>query len=112
MLPYRGKQILTASYLAFSCLVSCLGAALRVPPAEITSPTIAETQEPPSPTESLYILREYVGQVGVYTPDGTLIRALDIPILSLPAADRRMLSQGITLFSEEELQTIIQDYGG
>ena len=108
----RGKQIVAASYLAFSCLVSCLGAALPAPPTESASPTVAEPHDTQKADESLYILQERNGCIGVYTPDGTLVQEVDIPLLSLPPADRRMLSQGIPLSSEEDLWAILQDYGG
>ena len=111
----KGKQVLIVSYIAFACLVSCIGAALSTP-SELTISTDAASDPHVdtscNSTASSYILRETEGKIGIYTPNNTLIKILDISVLSLPLADRQMLSEGISISTEQDLLNILQDYGG
>ena len=118
----NGKQVLIVSYIVFACLVSCIGAAMSTPTKDLTLPTDTKEDQTDTAIDNTtpcdndatahYILRETEGKIGVYTPNNTLIHILDIPVLSLPTADRRMLAEGISISSEQELNEIIQDYGG
>ena len=60
----------------------------------------------------LYIVKEYLGQIGIFYFDGTLIDVLDVYIKTLPEADRRMLGEGISVDSKAKLNSIIEDYSG
>ncbi len=59
-----------------------------------------------------YIMREYMGKIGVFSEDGILLYSLDIYIKTLPEADRRLLGEGIEIFGKEALNELIQDYDG
>ena len=58
-----------------------------------------------------YILTEVDGKLTVFTENGThidTIKEADTSIL--PEADREKLKQGITVFSQEELISLIEDF--
>lgn len=42
--------------------------------------------------------------------DGQVFLRTDTPVSSLPKRDRQKLAEGITLFSKEELKTLLEDY--
>lgn len=50
--------------------------------------------------------------IGVYDEDGTLLRMLDTPLYALPASDRAMLDIGIEVSGDEDLDALIEDFGG
>ena len=54
------------------------------------------------------VLREYHGRIGVFFPDGSLERVLEIDAASLPAYDRRLLEGGIVTSGQEELQELLE----
>ncbi|MBO4433103.1 MAG: BofC C-terminal domain-containing protein [Clostridia bacterium] len=61
---------------------------------------------------SSYILRNDNGTVALYK-DGEIITVYDgIAVDSLPAEDRARLSEGITIDSIDDAQSIIEDYDG
>lgn len=59
----------------------------------------------------LYIMKDYKGNPAVFPflsdePESIL----QISTLSLPETDRKILQQGISIYSEEELFSLIEDY--
>ena len=81
---------------------------------ETESQTIKQPEAAPEPTEpaTLFTAREVGGRIGIYDANGTLLRTLNIPVATLPRADREQLAIGITLKSEQELAALIADYEG
>ena len=57
-----------------------------------------------------FCMRAENGRVAIYTADGYLIRALDIAVEALPAADQDALRQGINVSSWKEILALLQDF--
>ena len=86
-----------------------------VPSVQKTVLALSEQMEDESQTESradpLWLVMEYDGKVAVFSPGSvTPVQILDTPVAVLPEADRQMLSEGIRAWSDEELQTLLEDY--
>ena len=60
----------------------------------------------------LFTVREVDGRIGIYDQNGSLVRTLNVPVATLPRADREQLAMGITLTSQQELNALIEDYSG
>ena len=58
----------------------------------------------------IYTVREYMGKVGIFLSDGTLIELLDVYTKTLPETDRRLLKEGIEIIGKQQLNSIIEDY--
>ena len=74
-----------------------------------------EETAPTVPVDVLYdtfCIRESGGKIAVYTADGYLVRLFDVPVDTLPEADRKALQEGISVSSWKELLALIQDYTG
>lgn len=63
-------------------------------------------------SDSLYILKEYNGIIGVFNEYGELTDIIDVEIKSLPRQDQAMLIDGIKAYSKKELSALIEDYTG
>lgn len=59
---------------------------------------------------TVYILKEYNGNIGIFDSSGVLIDLINVSTKSLPEADRNMLRTGIYAFSRNELISLIEDY--
>ncbi len=60
-----------------------------------------------------YTLREYEGQIAVFSEDSELpVKVYDTCVSDLPQCDRELLELGITVETPEELQKIIEDFTG
>ena len=70
-------------------------------------PSAPETSEP---DEKIWIVREYRGQIGIFSEDDTLVRTINVYIKTLPETDRILLKEGIRVTSERQLYSIIEDY--
>ena len=57
-----------------------------------------------------WIVKEYCGQIGIFSTEGTLLYVLDTYVKTLPEADRRLLGEGIRIDSKAELLSIVEDY--
>ena len=60
-------------------------------------------------TETLYLIKEFNGKIGIFENDA-LIYTLDVYIFTLPKKDQKLLSEGISVSSKEELYKIIEEY--
>ena len=76
--------------------------------AESTSQSARYTES----REALYVMKTYEGKIGVFTPDNAepLYTLEDVHLKSLPQYDQSMLKTGIKIYSEKELQSLIEDY--
>ena len=68
-------------------------------------PAFEETND----EETSYILKEYNGKIGIYEND-SLIYTLDTYLFTLPEKDKKLLSEGISVSSKEELYEILEEY--
>ena len=62
--------------------------------------------------EILYIMKAHKGEIGVFKPDESepLYTLESVHIKSLPQYDQSLLNTGIKIYSERELQSLIEDY--
>lgn len=63
-------------------------------------------------TEKIYTVREYMGKIGIFDENGTLIKVLEVYVKTLPEADKRILEEGFDVVGEKQLNSIIEDYDG
>ena len=59
--------------------------------------------------ETIYLIKDFNGKIGIFENDA-LIYTLDVYIFSLPQKDQKLLSEGISVSSKEELYEIIEEY--
>ena len=59
--------------------------------------------------KTVYTVKEYNGKIGVYENEA-LIYTLDRYVFTLPEYDKKLLSSGIVVSTEEELYKIIEEY--
>ncbi len=69
-----------------------------------------EPSTPPEDETTGYLVKEYQGQIGIFSSDGTLLEILDTYVKTLPEADRTLLGEGIWVKTREELNSLIEDY--
>lgn len=84
------------------------------PETESESESIKQPEAAPEtavPT-ALYTVREIGGRIGIFDAGGALVRTVNVPVATLPRADREQLAVGITIHSEEELKALIEDFSG
>ena len=61
--------------------------------------------------ERMYVLGAKDGKLTIFAPDGqTVIDMLDTYVYSLPLSDREAVAKGISVFSVNELISLIEDY--
>ncbi len=71
-----------------------------------TKPDISETT-----AEALYTLCEYNGRIALYKSGYSMpVEIYDVYLYSLPEAEQKIVSAGITAYSDEEAQRLIEDY--
>ncbi len=62
------------------------------------------------PEDTVYIVKEYMGKIGIFLEDGTLYRVLEVYVKTLPEADKRLLGEGIEVVGRQALSDLMQDY--
>ena len=120
----RSVSIISLSFtLAFIACLFC-ATAIRLKSAEMQNEDIEYqkkyvyvevTSYIPSTNVSthestLYIAKEYLGQIGIFDTEGRLLDTIEIYTKTLPKADRILLKEGIRLSSKKELEALIEDY--
>ena len=71
---------------------------------------VTATSSASSEAEKTYLLKEYNGQIGVFTDDKeTPDSVLDVMVNSLPEYDRQSLKNGIFVTGDTELNSLIED---
>lgn len=73
-----------------------------------------QTEETDRLTDSdkVYIVREHMGEIGVFSQDGALLMTIDVHTKALPKADRELLEKGFEIIGKSQLNAIIEDYTG
>lgn len=59
-----------------------------------------------------WTVKEYKGKIGIFGADGNLCETLEVSVSTLPSQDREYLISGISVYSVQELLSIIEDYTG
>ena len=68
---------------------------------------------PAKQNENEYTLKEYRGNLAVFTDDkNNPFEILDIKTAEFPEKDQQKLKNGITVYSEEELFRLLEDFSG
>ncbi len=57
-----------------------------------------------------WILREHEGRIGIFNEKNVLIQVIETYVKTLPLSDRSLLREGIEVYSEEALYSLIEDY--
>ena len=66
-------------------------------------------EEVVSTEKTVYTVKEYNGKIAIYENEA-LIYTLDRYVFTLPEYDKKLLSSGIVVSTEEELYKIIEEY--
>ena len=61
-------------------------------------------------TTAAYLLCEHEGIIGIFNDRGELLRRVNVLVMTLPRADREALSAGIPVYSESELERLLESY--
>lgn len=62
-------------------------------------------------SKTAYIVKEFEGYIAVFNGDKPEpFRVTDVEVKSLPVMDQNMLSDGIYVYSQSELNEILEDY--
>lgn len=64
-----------------------------------------------SSSQTIYIIREYNGEIGVFAENQeSPLLLVEVLVDTLPEADQKMLESGITVRGDENLNSILEDY--
>lgn len=115
----KNSIIIIAIVLAFFTVVA-LESAILINSAKIIELEKAEEEDtisvlsyekPMMSSSALYRLFECGGKIGIFdAKSNILIDTIDVFVASLPEADRKVLKNGIEVFSFSELSEIISDF--
>ena len=91
------------------CLLGLAMLALLCIAAAVTAFFVpAQNQQP----QAQYLLKDNAGRLALYTPDGTgPLAQYDVYTRLLPEPDCLALQQGVSIYTEAELQQKLEDYG-
>ena len=99
---YR-RYLLGLAMLALLCIAYVVAAA-----AVTVFFVPAQKQQP----QAQYLLKDNAGRLALYTPDGTgPLAQYDVYTRLLPEPDCLALQQGVSIYTEAELQQKLEDYG-
>ena len=115
----KNSIIIIAIALAFFTVIA-LESAILINSAKIIELEKAEEEDtvsvlnyekPMMSSSALYRLFECGGKIGIFdAKSNILIDTIDVFVASLPEADRKVLKNGIEVFSFSELSEIISDF--
>ncbi len=75
--------------------------------------TVTETSVVSQTLSSVYLLKEYDGNLAVFENGSSEpAEVFSVAVSSFPEADRTLLETGIVVHSKAELQRLIEDYTG
>ncbi len=108
----KRRLLLPLCAAAVACAAAVLLRALPIgapaSPADALPSAAAQQITQPDPRWKVGV---WQGHVAVFDPQSDAPRqVLDTELISLPAADRQALEQGIPVFTAEELASLIEDY--
>ncbi len=62
--------------------------------------------------KEIFIIREYMEKIGVFSQKGELLIMLEVYTKTLPEADKILLGEGFEVVGKNQLNAIIEDYTG
>ena len=71
-----------------------------------------DTQADETDGNEIFIIREHMGMIGVFSKDDELLMTLDVYIKTLPKADQGLLGKGFEVIGKSQLNSVIEDYTG
>lgn len=125
LIIFTSCMFITSMILSFIVLPS-ISKAVQAPPAgntEISSQTVSHpygnskpesymSEADVSSRASKYVVKAYNGIVAVFKMNDEFpFKVLDVSVESLPYADQDMLNKGIYVADDQELNSILEDYG-
>ena len=75
----------------------------------VTLPPKEDTPVDTIPTNK-YFVKEYMGMIGIFDEENTLLRIIEVYTKTLPEADRKLLEEGIVIRSKKEYNALMEDY--
>ena len=81
--------------------------ALRKPYDTLTSTQHSSDQ---APQNESYLIKDLDGFIVILDKEGEIVKVTDIQTKTLPASDRELLKNGITVSDREELYEVLSDY--
>ena len=95
-------------FLLFLCTIFCTALiAISIYTMKNTIPTPADT-----PTQTMYVVKEYGGKVAVFSPDETEPMAVyEVYVHLLPENDIEILRKGIEVDDDYTLMKTLEDFG-
>ena len=92
-----------------NCLLGLAMLALLCIAAAVTVFFVPVQKQQP---QAQYLLKDNAGRLALYTPDGTgPLAQYDVYTRLLPEPDCLALQQGVSIYTEAELQQKLEDYG-
>ena len=83
----------------------------KCPTQTISQSPQTESTEVNATPQCMYVLGAKDGKLTVFAPDGqTVIDTLETYVYSLPLSDREAVAKGISVYSVNELISLIEDY--
>jgi len=93
----------TAAWIALLCIIMLIASIIFAPAG-----SAQDFDKIPA-----YTLKEYHGKIGVFKNDRSAPeRIINTAVNSLPEFDRQSLTDGIDVYSQEELARLIEDFDG
>ena len=90
-------------------IISSQNISEQIKPAQATES--AKNEVKPQPKKSGYKIQEYNGNIAVFeNGQDKPFRKTEIAVKNLPEVDRNELKNGIEVETNEELQTLLEDY--
>ena len=72
-------------------------------------PVFNETVSDETEADDEYVIKEFDGKIGVFK-NGDFQYMIDVYVFTLPEYDKKLLSQGIKVSSEQELNDVLSSY--
>ena len=72
-------------------------------------PVFNETASDETEADDEYVIKEFDGKIGVFK-NGDFQYMIDVYVFTLPEYDKKLLSQGIKVSSEQELNDVLSSY--
>ena len=102
------KLIIISSCIVLMCFIVSFGVLPTI--KSHSNESIPESQSSSSSSLS-YVVKDFNGNIAVFeNGKNSPFKITDVPINSLPYADREILRKGIAVTSKSELNRILEDY--